>query len=104
MGKIRKAQPENRRPERTELIPQLLIAGLSVQPKTVFRKDEYWWEGMIGNERYRPDDFDPKTPNVFQLHRLNFAEKLSTVHITRFRIVLPIKVGWKVSENELWQV
>lgn len=56
---------------------------------------------MIGNERYRPDDFDPKTPNVFQLHRLNFAEKLSTVHITRFRIVLPIKVGWKVSENEL---
>lgn len=41
MGKIRKEQPENRRPERTELIPQLLIAGLSVQPKTVFRKDEY---------------------------------------------------------------
>lgn len=100
-GKIRKEQLDNRRPEETKLIPQLLIIGLSVQLKTAFRKDEYWWEDMIGNETYCPDDFDPQNPNVFQLYRLNFTDKPLTVHITLFRIVMPIKAGWKVSENEL---
>lgn len=38
---IREEQLDNRRPERTKLIPQLLITGLSAQLKTVFRKEGY---------------------------------------------------------------
>lgn len=106
IGKIHKEQLYNRRHESTKAIPQLVITGLSMQQKTIFRKGEYWFKhNRQWNILCRW--YLTTTTKFFQLYSLNFNNKPCTLLLyllCSFEWVMPFKLSWKVSLGSLNQL